>query len=588
MGGGGSSSQQTSSQNISQTQLPPWVNQAAQQNYALAQNIAERPLTQYQGQQVADIGPQTQQAWNLAATSGGAGADQYNAAQAGYLGTLASTPQQIQAAQGTLSQGSLAAPTVAQQAALAAPTVAQQAQLSTLNGMNLQGYMNPYVQSVINTTLPIMNQSLANQQNALQNQANQSNAFGGSRQAIQQGVTGAQGALSEAQMAAGLNQANYQQAQQAGEFDVGQANQMGEFNAGQTNQVGMYNQGQANQANQFNAGQSNQVGMYNQGQANQMSQFNTGQANNMSQFNAGAQNTAAYQNQMAGLQQETLNNAAAGGMGALGTQAQTNQRQQFLEESTAGAQEQQQAQNQIAANMGQFNQANAYPGQQLGVLQSALGMTPYGSTTMGSSTGQSETQTNPGIGGAVMGGLESLGGMFGSGGAFGAGGAGAALFASDKALKTDITKTGVHPPTGLPIYSYRYKGDPKSYPKVSGPMAEDVMQVAPHAVKTIGVHPPTGQAMHGVDMGALNAVGAPGGMPGGGPSITKTKLTAVPSIRPQGMPKMGGAAPVPGALAPPAPMGVTGAMGANLRPPKMRRPTGMPQMRGAMAGGGRG
>ena len=48
-------------------QLPPWVNQAAQQNYALAQNVADRPLTQYQGQQVADIGPQTQQAWNLAA-----------------------------------------------------------------------------------------------------------------------------------------------------------------------------------------------------------------------------------------------------------------------------------------------------------------------------------------------------------------------------------------------------------------------------------------------------------------------------------------------------------------------------------------
>jgi len=40
---------------------------------------------------VADIGPQMQQAWNLAASSGGAGADQYNASQAGFL-TAAGTP----------------------------------------------------------------------------------------------------------------------------------------------------------------------------------------------------------------------------------------------------------------------------------------------------------------------------------------------------------------------------------------------------------------------------------------------------------------------------------------------------------------
>ena len=72
------------------------------------------------------------------------------------------------------------------------------------------------------------------------------------------------------------------------------------------------------------------------------------------------------------------------------------------------------------------------------------------------------------------------------------------MFGSDRHLKTDITKVGVHPPTGLPMYSYRYKGDPKSYPKVTGPMAEDAMQVAPQAVKTVGVHAPTGQALHQV------------------------------------------------------------------------------------------
>ena len=33
------------------------------------------------------------------------------------------------------------------------------------------------------------------------------------------------------------------------------------------------------------------------------------------------------------------------------------------------------------------------------------------------------------------------------------------------------------------------------------------MQVAPHAVKTVGVHAPTGQALHTVDMNALNMAG---------------------------------------------------------------------------------
>jgi hypothetical protein len=469
MGGGGSTDTSSNQQSISQVQLPPWINQAAQQNYALAENVSQRPLTQYQGQQVADVGPQTQQAWNLAATSGGAGADQYNASQAAYL-TAAGTP-------------------------------ATQVTPQTLAGTNLQPYMDPYTQSVINSTLPIMQQQLGQQQSGIQGQAVGANAFGGSRMGVQQGVAQAQGALGMGQMAAQLNQANFGQAQAAATGDISR-----NLTAQQANQW-------ANQAN----------------------------INSLLQ--------------------------AGQGLGALGTQAQTNQRQQFLEESTAGAQQQQQAQNQIGAQIGQFNQANAYPGQQLGVLQSALGMTPYGSTTMGASTGQQQTTTTPSISSDIMGGLQALGGTFGAGGPFGPGGALAGLMGgSDRALKTDIQQVGVHPPTGLPIYSYRYKGDPKSYPKVSGPMAEDVMQVAPHAVTNVGVHGPTGQMMHGVDMNALNMT---------------------PAIRPARMPGANGsfATRVPGALSPRAPTGLNGALGANMRTPKMRPQMQMPRVAGAMGGG---
>ena len=459
--GGGSTDTQSAQQSVSQVQLPPWVNQAAQQNYALAQNVAARPLTQYQGQQVADIGPQTQQAWNLAAQSGAAGADQYNAAQAGYL-TAAGTP-------------------------------ATQVTPQTLAGTNLQPYMDPYTQSVINTTLPLMQQQNALAQNQQANQANSANAFGGSRQGIQQGVAQAQGALNIGQMAAGLNQANFNQAQAAATGDITRNLQGQEANQ------------QANQAN----------------------------INSLIQ--------------------------AAGGLGGLGNAAQTNQRQQFLELSTAGAQEQQQAQNQITANMNQFNQANAYPTQQLGILQSALGMTPYGSTTMGSNTSNQTTTTTPSIMSDVTAGLQGLGSMVGAGGPLAS-----LLPMSDRHLKTDITKVGVHQPTGLPIYGYRYKGDPKTYPKVVGPMAEDAMQVAPHAVKTVGVHGPTGQAIHSVDMNALDRAG--------------------PAIRPQRMPGAGGgfATRVPGPLSPPIPAGLTGAMGASMRAPRMRPPMQMPNVAGGL------
>jgi hypothetical protein len=484
MGSSGSTDTQSQQQSVSQTQLPPWVNTAAQQNYALAQNIANKPLTQFSGQQVADVAPQTQQAWNLAATSGGAGADQYNASQAAYL-TAAGTP-------------------------------ATQVTPQSLASTSLQPYMDPYTQSVINTTMPIMQQQNALSQNQQANAASSAGAFGGSRQGIQQGVAQSQGALNIAQMAAQLNQANFTQAQAAATGDI---------------------------TRNLSAQQSNQ---------------SADQANTNSLI------------------------AAAGGLGTLGSQAQQNQRQQFLELTQAGSQQQQQAQNEINAQMSQFNQANAYPGQQLGVLQSALGMTPYGSTTMGSSTGQSQTTTTPSTMADVTGALGALGSAFGTGGPFANIGTalGGALSQSDRHLKTDIVKTGVHPPTGLPMYSYRYKGDPKSYPKVVGPMAEDAMQVAPQAVKTMGVHGPTGQAIHGVDMNALNAAGPPGGgMPPGLPP-------GPPSMRPQ---RMGGGpslSMVPGALAPPSPMGLTGPMGQNMRAPKMRPPTprGMPRVAGGMRG----
>jgi hypothetical protein len=78
-----------------------------------------------------------------------------------------------------------------------------------------------------------------------------------------------------------------------------------------------------------------------------------------------------------------------------------------------------------------------------------------------------------GLGGSLLGGAAKLatGGMF-----------------SDREDKTDIEKLGKDPETGLDSYAYRYKSDPKTYPKTVGPMAQDVEKRDPGAVRKIGGH----------------------------------------------------------------------------------------------------
>lgn len=69
--------------------------------------------------------------------------------------------------------------------------------------------------------------------------------------------------------------------------------------------------------------------------------------------------------------------------------------------------------------------------------------------------------------GSVAGGLASAGSLFGF---------------SDKRLKTDIKKVG-KTDKGLPIYTYKYKGEDMTQ---MGVMAQDVEKKTPSAVKTIG------------------------------------------------------------------------------------------------------
>ncbi len=407
--GGQTGSQQQQTQQT--TQLPPWINDAAQQNYAFAQNVAARPLQQYQGQMTPDISGQLQQSWNTAATAGNAGVPQLNAATAGFSGALGQTPMNVTAGQ--------------------------------ISNTNLSPYEDPFTQDVINSSLPIMQQQLG--QTLAQNAgtAQQAGAFGGSRFGVQQGTAQAQGALGMANMAAQLNQANFTQAQAAATGDINRT---------------------------LTAQQGNQTA-----------------------------------------QQAKINSdiAASQGLNATGQLQGQLAQNAFGMQNAAGTQQMANAQDQINAQMQKFNQAWAYPTQQMGALQSALGMTPYGQSTTG--TSDTQTQTSTDWGALAASGMGMLGNLFSGSGT-------KLLGTSDRRLKKNLQKIGVHKPTKTPIYAFNWKGEPPRSPKHLGPMAQDLQKTIPGSVMK---HPVTGvlhvhPAVHGMlsrpapagTLGAL-AVGKP-------------------------------------------------------------------------------
>jgi hypothetical protein len=121
-------------------------------------------------------------------------------------------------------------------------------------------------------------------------------------------------------------------------------------------------------------------------------------------------------------------------------------------------------------------------------------------TQQGTMTGQQQQayNSNP-FGQALGGGIGLLGALGQAGGSAGIAG----LFGGcDRNLKTDIEEIGKEETSGLPIYAFRYRGDPKTYPKVVGPMAQDIEAKYPLAVREMG-----GNLV--IDLGALTTAIGP-------------------------------------------------------------------------------
>lgn len=161
-------------------------------------------------------------------------------------------------------------------------------------------------------------------------------------------------------------------------------------------------------------------------------------------------------------QQNALGIQAAGAYGNLGNSAEQNQLAQSLAQLQAGNQQQQLQQQALQIPYQQFEQQQQYPFQTTQWLASILeGTNPGGGTT--TSTQPSQDNTFSDILGA---------------GELGVGIAGL----SDRRAKEDIKRVGKLD-NGLPVYTYKYKGDDETR---MGLMAQDVEKQNPDSVGSVG------------------------------------------------------------------------------------------------------
>lgn len=189
MGGGGGKSTTTETKEV---KLPWWVEQQAQSNLARANEVANRP---YQENPYQKVAPLDAMAYN--ARKHVAGLDDYfgdyGKASTALEGLLSYNPADIKAS--TVGVRSLA-------------------------GTDLTPYMNPFTQEVEQRGLQALASETNRGQTKLAQDATRANAFGGTRQAVQQGVALGESSRAAGDLSAQLREKNFTQAQAAAVGDI--------------------------------------------------------------------------------------------------------------------------------------------------------------------------------------------------------------------------------------------------------------------------------------------------------------------------------------------------------------------------------
>lgn len=453
--GGGSKTQ------TSEVKLPAWVEAASQENYNFAKDVANQPYQAYQGQTVAGFSPDQYGAMDYARNNIGAYQGVYDtgigmAANAGN----ASTPM----VNGQYGASTVYAPNVQNNwnGYAGQPIDANQASVTapTFKDADVSSYMNPYLDQVESYALQNLQAGTQQGLNKIGDQAAAAGAFGGSRQGVQEGALMGDAAKRAGELSANVRAQGYDRALQQITADQNRGMQASLANQSANMQGQIANRDTGLQL----AGLDQRSQMANQ-QAMMQAQL-ANQAAGLDVNRLGLQ--AQMANQNATQQDYARQLQAALGMGQLGDQANAALGTDLARLLSLGGMQQEQEQRYLDDAYSRFVEARDYPLEQLNTRLAALGMSPYGRTQ--TTTQNSGTDIGGILGGAgtAMQGIAAL----------------AAL--SDKSMKTDMQKVGKDRATGLDVYSYRYKGDPKSYPKVVGLMADDVEKEMPEAVKTIG------------------------------------------------------------------------------------------------------
>ena len=383
---------------------------------------------------------------------------------------------------------------------------------------NPSQYFSPFLSSAYSAMLAGENNQNQQQQSALNGTAIENGAFGGDRTGIAQANLAYQQNLANNQTNSAFLNQGYQQAQQTG---LAAAQQEGTL-ANEYGQMGLSGAAQqGNLANQY--GQLGLSGAAQQGNlANQYGQLGlAGSAQQGAYANEAGQlglSGAAQQGTLANMQAQT-GLSGANQIAGLGTAAQTSGLQGAAAQLSAGQQQQETQQAGLTALYNQFLQQQSYP------FQTAQFLANIAEGT-GSLSGSTTTSTQPT-------------GLFGN-------------LLSDRRAKYDIERVGTAK-NKLPIYKFKYKGDPSETTHV-GFMADEVEKKHPEAIglagglKTVDYDKATraygglvarsradgGQTQYDPDLGPY---GAAGGLP--------AHKTYVPSSQSSGPGKIVFQAPAP-------------------------------------------
>jgi hypothetical protein len=240
-----------------------------------------------------------------------------------------------------------------------------QIDVDQLKNSNISQYINPYQQSVIDAGQADIERQRQLASNQLGAQAEAAGAFGGSRQAVQEGVLAGEALRQSAQLSAQQRQAGFQQAVESGKFDIGQtqsARTLASQQGFQAEQLGQ--QAREAAASREQAARSGNMQAANQFAAQQAQLEQQATMANQAAANARAQAQAQLQQQAGLASMQSANQFAL-------QQGQMGQQSTLASAAQEAARASQQAGLTQSAGLSNVAAQNAIAAQQAGLTQSA-------------------------------------------------------------------------------------------------------------------------------------------------------------------------------------------------------------------------